>query len=43
MMKIVCVAEKIEYGGMQRIFDEISNKSITMVKISVKGVRSKEL
>jgi hypothetical protein len=42
-MKIVCVAENIEYGGMQRNFDEISSKFITLVKISVKGVRSKVL
>ncbi len=38
---IVCVAEKVEYGGVQRIAEETGYQVKTLVKISVSGERSK--
>lgn len=38
---IICVAEKIEYGGVQRIADKTGFRVKTLVKISVAGERSK--
>ena len=41
IVDIVCVAEKIEYAGVQRIYDETGYEVKTLVKISVSGERSK--
>lgn len=40
IVDIVCVAEKIEYGGVQRIAEETGYPVKTLVKISVSGERS---
>ena len=41
IVDIVCVAEKIEYRGVQRIAEETGHQVKTLVKISVAGERSK--
>jgi adenine/guanine phosphoribosyltransferase-like PRPP-binding protein len=41
IVDIICVAEKIEYGGAKRILDETGYAVKTLVKISVSGERSK--
>jgi adenine/guanine phosphoribosyltransferase-like PRPP-binding protein len=41
VVDIVCVAEKIEYGGVKRILNETGHAVKTLVKISVSGERSK--
>jgi adenine/guanine phosphoribosyltransferase-like PRPP-binding protein len=41
IIDIVCVAEKVEYSGVERIFNETGYAVKTLVKISVKGDRSK--
>jgi adenine/guanine phosphoribosyltransferase-like PRPP-binding protein len=41
IIDIVCVAEKIEYGGVERINNETGYLPKTLVKISVAGKRSK--
>jgi len=41
IVDIVCVAEKFEYGGVQRIFVETGQKVKTLLKVSVSGNRSK--
>ena len=41
IVDIVCVAEKIEYGGVNRILNETGYAVKTLVKISVSGERSK--
>jgi len=41
IMDIVCVAEKVEYGGVQRIADITGYSVKTLLKISVSGERSK--
>lgn len=43
IVDIVCVAEKVEYNGVQRIFTETGFQVKTLVKVSVKGKRSKIL
>jgi adenine/guanine phosphoribosyltransferase-like PRPP-binding protein len=43
IVDIICAAEKIEYGGVQRIADETGYRVKTLVKISVAGERSKVL
>ncbi len=43
IIDIICAAEKIEYGGVQRIADETGYRVKTLVKISVAGERSKVL
>jgi adenine/guanine phosphoribosyltransferase-like PRPP-binding protein len=41
IVDIVCVAEKIEYGGVKRILNETGYAVKTLVKVSVSGERSK--
>ena len=41
IIDIVCVAEKIEYGGVKRIADQTDFKVKTLIKISVEGEYSK--
>jgi len=41
IVDIVCVAEKIEYGGVQRIANQTGHQVKTLVKISVAGERAK--
>jgi len=41
IIDIVCVAEKIEYGGVKRIHDQTGFKPKTLLKISIDGPRSK--
>lgn len=41
IVDIVCVAEKIEYGGVQRIANQAGHQVKTLVKISVAGERAK--
>lgn len=41
IVDIICVAEKIEYGGVQRLLNETGYKVKTLVKISVARERSK--
>ncbi len=41
IIDIICVAEKIDYGGVQRIARETGFQVKTLVKISVAGERSK--
>ena len=43
IVDIVCVAEKVEYGGVQRIAEETGYQVKTLVKISVRGERSEVL
>jgi adenine/guanine phosphoribosyltransferase-like PRPP-binding protein len=43
IVDIVCVAEKVEYGGVDRIKKETGYQVKTIVKISVAGERSKVL
>ena len=40
IVDIICVAEKVEYGGVQRIAEETGYPVKTLVKISVSGERS---
>lgn len=41
IVDIICVAEKIEYEGVQRIAKETGYQAKTLVKISIAGERSK--
>jgi adenine/guanine phosphoribosyltransferase-like PRPP-binding protein len=41
IMDIICVAEKIEYGGVERILNQTGYRVKSLVKISVAGERSK--
>ena len=41
IVDIICVAEKIEYEGVQRIAKETGYQVKTLVKISIAGERSK--
>lgn len=41
IVDIICVAEKIEYGGVQRVFEETGYSVKTLIKISVSGERSR--
>ena len=41
IVDIVCVAEKFEYNGVQRILDETGFQVKTLVKVSIEGERSK--
>ena len=41
IIDIICVAEKIEYGGVEKIANETGHRVKTLVKISVAGERSK--
>ncbi len=41
VVDIVCVAEKIEYAGVQKIFAETGYQVKSLVKISIAGKRSK--
>ena len=41
IIDIICIAEKIEYGGVQRIVSETGYQIKTLIKISVAGERSK--
>ncbi len=43
IIDIICVAEKIEYDGVQRIAKETGCQVKTLVKISIAGERSKVL
>lgn len=43
IVDVVCVAEKVEYGGVQRIAEETGYQVKTLVKISVRGERSEVL
>lgn len=43
IVDIVCVAEKVEYGGVQRIAEETGYQVKTLVKISVREERSEVL
>jgi adenine/guanine phosphoribosyltransferase-like PRPP-binding protein len=41
IIDIICVAEKVEYGGVQRIANETGHRVKTLIKISVAESRSK--
>lgn len=41
ILDIICVAEKVEYGGVQKITRETGYRVKTLVKISIAGDRSK--
>ena len=41
IIDIICVAEKIEYGGVKRIHDQTGFKAKTLLKISIDGPQSK--
>ena len=41
IVDIVCVAEKTEYGGVQRIYEQTGYKVKSLVKISIEGTRSR--
>ena len=41
IVDIVCVAEKVDYGGIERVMDETGYPVKTLVKVSVSGERSK--
>jgi adenine/guanine phosphoribosyltransferase-like PRPP-binding protein len=41
IVDIICVAEKIEYSGVQKIADQTKYQVKTLVKISIAGERSK--
>ena len=43
IVDIVCVAEKVDYGGVKRIEEETGYSVKTLLKISVSGERSKVL
>jgi adenine/guanine phosphoribosyltransferase-like PRPP-binding protein len=41
IVDIICVAEKLEYGGVERIAEETGYRIKTLLKVSVSGDRSK--
>ena len=43
IVDIVCVVEKVDYGGVQRIVNQTGIQIKTLVKVSVSGERSKVL
>ena len=40
IVDIVCVAEKVEYGGVQRVLDQTGLQVKTLIRISMSGERS---
>jgi len=43
IVDVVCLAEKVEYGGVERVRKETGIEVKTIVKVSVAGLRSKVL
>lgn len=41
IIDIICVAEKVEYGGVSRVFNSTGKRVKTLVKVSISGDRSK--
>jgi adenine/guanine phosphoribosyltransferase-like PRPP-binding protein len=41
IIDIICVAEKVEYGGVQKITEETGHQVKTLLKVSISGKRSK--
>ena len=41
IVDIICVAEKVEYGGVSHVYDDTGKRVKTLVKVSVSGELSK--
>jgi adenine/guanine phosphoribosyltransferase-like PRPP-binding protein len=43
IVDIICVAEKVDYSGVGRVFDSTGYEVKSLLKVSVSGERSKVL